>query len=80
MLALRSLMNDHFEKWGNVEWLAGKDVHQTDIIDPCIYTSNGWLYYGSTKAQQTAGGYTSERSFAMKHWRQMIWLTTHIVT
>jgi hypothetical protein len=63
MLALRTLMNDQFEKWGNVEWLNGVDVHQTDIIDPCIYTSNGWLYYGSTKAQQTAGGYTVAEIF-----------------
>ena len=36
---------------------SGVHAHETDIIDPCVYKSNGWLLYGSRKANQINGGY-----------------------
>jgi Family of unknown function (DUF5906) len=58
MRQLRTLIYQRFDMWGNSKWLNGKDLFKCQIIDECVYKSNGWIMYGSSKKEQKAGGYT----------------------
>jgi len=58
MLQLRAVMCERFQEWGEQSWLKGASTAaETDIIDPRVYVSCGWLMYGSQKREQKAGGY-----------------------
>ena len=59
MRGVRQLMYQRFAAWGRPEWLpAGTEIGATQIIDDCIYKSNGTMLHGATKkAQRQHGGY-----------------------
>ncbi|KAG5180891.1 hypothetical protein JKP88DRAFT_354698 [Tribonema minus] len=60
MLGVRQLMNDRYSAWGHEEWLDGKEAHEMQIIDPCIYENNGTMLHGAVKEkQQQHGGYST---------------------
>jgi hypothetical protein len=64
MLQLRVLLLQHADRWMPPSWLG--DTPVLEIIDPCVYKSNGWLMYGSRKKEQVHGGYKATRVWHCK--------------
>jgi hypothetical protein len=66
MLQLRVLLLQHADRWMPATWHGDTPAVETSIIDPCIYTTNGWLMYGSLKKEQLHGGYRATRVWHSK--------------
>ncbi len=60
--------NDYITKFIRSELISNKDLIKvfknmevinpiTDIIDECVYTSNGWMQYGSDKGTESSNAY-----------------------
>jgi hypothetical protein len=66
MLQLRVLLLQQAGVWMPAFWHGETPALNTSIIDPCVYTSNGWLMYGSQKKEQIHGGYKATRVWYRK--------------
>jgi hypothetical protein len=58
MLQVRQLLLERHNEWMPASWRGDTPPEDTKIIDPVVYTDNGWLMYGSQKEKQVRGGYT----------------------
>jgi hypothetical protein len=66
MLQLRILLLRQAHVWMPASWHDDTPALDTSIIDPCVYKANGWLMYGSQKAEQHHGGYRATRVWHRK--------------